>query len=145
MSLQACGDHWEHTDWLVDILCALKGVTVETAKQICTVIKLETRKELMDYAERYLPRTRDWLMRCYDRPSAGNLRAAMFDELLSTLESHNNRKLTTEEFAQRFGFAPENDDLDRVNCKDAGSLGHWSCGICSTHNKPRFICGCLAK
>jgi hypothetical protein len=56
-----------------------------------------------------------------------------------------NRKLTTEEFTQRFGFEPEHDDLDRVNCKDAGSLGHMCCGVCSTHNKPRFICGCLAK
>jgi len=68
----------------VKTLCQLKDVTRETAKRIRLVIKLETRNELADYAERYLPRTRDWLMRCYHRPQASDLRAAMLDELLCT-------------------------------------------------------------
>ncbi len=68
----------------IKTLCSLKDVTRETAKQIRTVIKLETRDELAEYAERFLPRTRDWLMRCYHRPQASNLRAAMLDELLCT-------------------------------------------------------------
>jgi hypothetical protein len=68
----------------IKTLCTLKDVTSETARKIRTVIKLESRAELEDYAERFMPRTRDWLMRCYHRPSAGNLRAAMLDELLMT-------------------------------------------------------------
>lgn len=64
-------------------LCALKDITPETAKRIRTVIKLHC-DELQEYAERFLPRTRDWLMRCYSRPSASNLRAAMLDELMGT-------------------------------------------------------------
>jgi hypothetical protein len=65
-------------------LCQLKDVTPETARKIRTVIKFATREELEDYAERYLPRARNWLMRCYHRPSRSNLRANMLDELLGT-------------------------------------------------------------
>jgi len=51
--------------------------------------------------------------------------------------------MTAEEFKDRFGREPEDDDLDRVNCKEVGTLGHWFCGVCETHNKPRFECGCM--
>ena len=47
------------------------------------------------------------------------------------------------EFLERFGYIPEHDDLDRVNCNKVGEIGHWACGICPNHNKPRFECGCL--
>lgn len=46
------------------------------------------------------------------------------------------------EFEDAFGFAPT-DDLHRMNCTKAGSVGHWMCGICETHNHPRFVCGCV--
>ena len=36
---------------------------------------------------------------------------------------------------------PTNDDLERCNCKKAGQVGHYSCGICKICNKPRFVCG----
>lgn len=46
-------------------------------------------------------------------------------------------------FEQKTGTAPINDDLERVNCDMVGRIGHWSCGWCDTHDKPRFQCGCL--
>lgn len=46
------------------------------------------------------------------------------------------------EFKTQFGFAPENDDLDRVNCEQAGMPGHSQCGVCPEHDQPRFVCGC---
>jgi hypothetical protein len=48
--------------------------------------------------------------------------------------------LDAETYTQRFGVAPERDDLERVNCPVAGMLGHWQCGICSC-GKPRVLCG----
>jgi hypothetical protein len=53
--------------------------------------------------------------------------------------------INTNEFEKRFGCKAERDDLDRVNCSHAGSVGHYHCGVCSIHNKPRFMCGCLGK
>lgn len=37
------------------------------------------------------------------------------------------------------------DCQERVDCKKAGEVGHWMCGWCTEHNKPRFQCGCLVK
>jgi len=52
---------------------------------------------------------------------------------------------TKEYFLERTGRLPENDDLDRVNCKDAGKLGHNDCGVCM-HNYPMFMCPvCFGK
>jgi hypothetical protein len=31
------------------------------------------------------------------------------------------------------------DDLQRCNCEDAGTIGHWGCGWCR-HRKPTFLC-----
>lgn len=53
--------------------------------------------------------------------------------------------MTAEEFKARFGVAPDTDDLVRVCCPIVGQTGHWSCGVCRVHDKPRFMCGCLAK
>ena len=50
--------------------------------------------------------------------------------------------LTEEEFIERTGRAPEDDDLERVNCELAGQAGHWACGWCDAHNGPQFECGC---
>src|SRR3990167_5489851 len=46
-------------------------------------------------------------------------------------------------FKRMTGCPPIQDDLARCNCKRAGQLTHTMCGICKTHDKPRFVCGCL--
>lgn len=46
-------------------------------------------------------------------------------------------------FEHAVGRAPENDDLDRCNCVDAGRPGHSSCGWCHACYQPRFMCGHL--
>jgi hypothetical protein len=48
--------------------------------------------------------------------------------------------ITAAEYLQRFGVAPEQDDLDRVNCDRAGAVGHSTCGVCPMHKHPRFMC-----
>jgi hypothetical protein len=53
--------------------------------------------------------------------------------------------MTAETFQERFGEAPIEDDLDRVNCPEAGQPAHQQCVVCEFHQKPRFACGCLAK
>lgn len=50
---------------------------------------------------------------------------------------------TQESFKEAFGTNPINDDLERVNCQEAGAVGHFQCGVCPDHNKPRFMCGCM--
>lgn len=50
---------------------------------------------------------------------------------------------TSIEFIRQFKTRPVRDDLDRVNCPEAGAVGHHQCGVCTKHNKPRFMCGCL--
>lgn len=46
------------------------------------------------------------------------------------------------EFKAAFGEDPRQDDLHRVNCDEVGRLGHFLCGFCPDHTKPRFMCGC---
>lgn len=53
-------------------------------------------------------------------------------------------EMTEEEFIKVIGRPPVNDDLDRVNCDNAGFFGHLYCGWCPFHHKPRFVCGCAA-
>ena len=36
--------------------------------------------------------------------------------------------MNAEEFEAKTGEPPVQDDLERVNCKAAGSIGHWLCG-----------------
>jgi hypothetical protein len=55
------------------------------------------------------------------------------------------KKITSEEFTKRFGREPVMDDLNRVNCPEAGDPGHYQCGVCEEHDKPRFMCGCPHK
>ena len=50
--------------------------------------------------------------------------------------------MDAQEFEEKTGRAPENDDLERVNCPEAGVDGHWLCGWCENHDKPFFECGC---
>lgn len=49
---------------------------------------------------------------------------------------------TAEEFEDAVKRAPEDDDLDRANCPDAGKPGHRQCGWCPKHDWPRFECLC---
>ncbi len=51
-------------------------------------------------------------------------------------------KITKKMFIEMTGRKPQDDDLERCNCNLVGNIGHWSCGICLEHNKPRFECGC---
>lgn len=48
--------------------------------------------------------------------------------------------VTEEQFTMATGSAPERDDMERVNCSDAGKPGHHFCGWCPVHNKPRWLC-----
>lgn len=48
--------------------------------------------------------------------------------------------MTADEFAAVTGRPPADDDLERVNCPQAGSLGHVSCGWCARHTQPMFQC-----
>lgn len=50
-------------------------------------------------------------------------------------------KITAEYFKEKVGREPEDDDLDRCNCPDAGKVGHLMCGWCRAHNSPVFMCG----
>ena len=68
----------------VKTLCTLKDVTLATAKQIRTVIKLEKYDDLQAYAEQYCPRTTAWFRSCCNYPSKSEVRAAILDELLGT-------------------------------------------------------------
>lgn len=52
--------------------------------------------------------------------------------------------MTPEEFTKRFGFEPNQDDLHRASCTEAGTVGHTVCGVCPEHGLPRFRCGCIA-
>ncbi len=49
--------------------------------------------------------------------------------------------ITEETFKKHTGFKPENDDLDRCNCKSAGKPGHFSCGWDKEREMPNFIPG----
>lgn len=51
-------------------------------------------------------------------------------------------KYTAQQFEEMTGKMPVQDDLERLNCDRAGELGHFHCGHCPEHNKPRFWCGC---
>lgn len=47
--------------------------------------------------------------------------------------------MTKDEFYAATGHMPENDDLERANCEQAGMVGHTSCGVCE-HGLPVFLC-----
>lgn len=52
---------------------------------------------------------------------------------------------TEEDFERMVGSPPELDDMERLNCEHAGALLHMCCGYCETHDKPRFVCGCIQR
>lgn len=49
--------------------------------------------------------------------------------------------ITSEHFESRTGYPPEQDDLERANCPDAGKPGHYYCGWHPTRDLPIFITG----
>lgn len=53
--------------------------------------------------------------------------------------------ITAEWFEQATGRKPENDDLDRVNCLDAGKVGHLMCGWDMKAGKPVFETGAIVR
>jgi len=53
--------------------------------------------------------------------------------------------IDAETFARVVGRLPQQDELHRCNCEEAGTVGHLFCGWCPHCNKPRFICGHLAE
>lgn len=53
--------------------------------------------------------------------------------------------MNAEMFEEKVGRPPQHDDLERVNCPDAGKDGHWYCGWCLEHDLPRFECGCRLR
>lgn len=48
-------------------------------------------------------------------------------------------KITAEYFEKRTGFKPIQDDLERSNCKEAGEIGHQSCGWMHCCDRPNFM------
>jgi len=44
-------------------------------------------------------------------------------------------KMSKKIFIERTGEAPEEDQLERVNCRKAGEVGHFMCGVCE-HDYP---------
>jgi len=55
------------------------------------------------------------------------------------------KRITKKKFRAAMGRDPQQDELDRCNCAAAGTVGHWGCGWCEEHNKPRFSCACLQR
>lgn len=51
--------------------------------------------------------------------------------------------MTRSEFFDWFNRAPEDDELHRINCGEAGEVGHFHCGWCPRHSIGRWACGCL--
>jgi hypothetical protein len=47
--------------------------------------------------------------------------------------------MNAEQFKQVTGKEPEQDDLERVNCSEAGLDGHYQCGLCGFCGYPRCI------
>jgi len=55
------------------------------------------------------------------------------------------KTITREKFIAATGFEPEQDDLERCNCPDAGKIGHYLCGWDDETDRPRFITGKMTK
>jgi hypothetical protein len=51
--------------------------------------------------------------------------------------------MNAEEFEKVVGVVPVHDDLARVNCVDAGKVGHVHCGLCEKCGRPKFCCVCI--
>ena len=47
-------------------------------------------------------------------------------------------KITRQDFWMATGLCPEQDDLERCNCKKVGKIGHFLCGWDDERNLPNF-------
>lgn len=54
-------------------------------------------------------------------------------------------RMTEAEYRDTFNREPTNDDLERINCGQAGGAGHFCCGWCMDHETARFECGCIPR
>ena len=50
--------------------------------------------------------------------------------------------ITSEQFIVTMGRVPEQDDMQRANCRFAGKTGHKQCGWCDDCDRPKFSCEC---
>jgi len=68
---------------------------------------------------------------------------ARFDDLVSkvNLIKANTDNTTADIFILATGKVPEQDDLDRCDCLDAGTKGHELCGWDGERDMPRFVPG----
>jgi hypothetical protein len=55
------------------------------------------------------------------------------------------KKITKKKFKEATGRKPSDDDMGRVNCAAAGTIGHYQCGWCEEHDKPRLVCSCIFR
>lgn len=46
--------------------------------------------------------------------------------------------ITKQQFEEATGLPPEQDDLERCNCNQAGQLGHFHCGWDDKRHLPNF-------
>lgn len=60
------------------------------------------------------------------------------------IRTKEENRMTEEEFKEKTGADPIQDDLERANCEQAGQRGHWMCGVTPCCGMPRFI-GCDCK
>lgn len=51
--------------------------------------------------------------------------------------------ITAEQFKAATGFDPQDDDLERCNCKHVGEIGHIFCGWDRHRNLPWYIAAAL--
>lgn len=49
--------------------------------------------------------------------------------------------INREKFIEATGYEPEQDDLERCNCLQAGEIGHSCCGWNEVADKPQFVIG----
>ena len=49
--------------------------------------------------------------------------------------------ITAKMFREHTGCRPRQDDLERCNCSEAGTIGHMSCGWDEKRNMPNFMPG----
>jgi hypothetical protein len=109
-----------------------------TGRRVTRVIVLEGPA---DWVEQVLERS--LVPKDGDDKTPGGVRATCILREDVEYEIEEDRESTTvdcmteQEFMETVGRLPVNDDLDRVNCPQAGTVGHAFCGRCP-HGLPRF-------
>lgn len=56
-----------------------------------------------------------------------------------TLSKEAYMEITADIFRAATGQEPQQDDLERCNCKQPGDIGHYHCGWSSFLNRPFFM------